>query len=560
MQVAERLRPLARHEPWIVLAPLVVAQWVAVAIFGLTVQRNGWLFYQGGDQTWFYTSGWILSGGEVPETLVGYVWALVQMPVAAVAGPNLLAGLPAIVLLQFLLLLPLGLLLVYGITSRIVGRRVGYAAATLWIALPYLATILFVDRYHERYVEQVLPQTLGLTALADFPSMIALLAAAYFFVRALDSRARADVIACGLAAGLAIGIKPSNGLFVLAPIVGFAVARCWREILAFAAALAPGLLTLALWKYKGSGIALFANETLQLASSGAPDYGPPTFLERVRQYVPLDRHQLNQQFLGLREFFWSARMLEFAVVAGVIGAFRRSAAHAAFLVTWLAAFFLVKGSSPAVTIESGSFWRLLMPAFPAFFILLAAIPLLAPVFGGRFLRQLPAPPRALAWRRPVVLVILVLVFVVPFVSLAVLPSADEPPAAKVPLRSLYLPLDAGFRPAVTPVQGGLQISWPPYRGSHAGTFYIVYRAPLEYTFETTGLTVSQGLMCADAGSRATRCSLEMEEVGRGRGLSFFDRVGRGTWTYRVAVAANWLDDPDQGDAFVVSGPLNVRVA
>ena len=70
------------REPWIVLAPLVVAQWVVLAVFALTVERNGWLFYQGGDQTCFYTSAWELAHGRVPETLVGYLWPFLLAPLA----------------------------------------------------------------------------------------------------------------------------------------------------------------------------------------------------------------------------------------------------------------------------------------------------------------------------------------------------------------------------------------------------------------------------------------------------------------------------------------------
>ncbi|HET9674300.1 MAG TPA: hypothetical protein VFP31_05760 [Gaiellaceae bacterium] len=542
------------------LLPLLVAQWLALAVFALLVQRNGWLFYQGGDQTWFYTSGWILGNGAVPETLVGYAWAMLQAPVAALAGPNFLAGLPAIVLFQFFVLAPLGVLLVYGIAARIGGRAVGYGAASLWIVLPYLAEPLFVDRYHERYVEQVLPQVLGLTALGDYPSMIALLAAAFFLVRALDSHGAADAVACGLFAGLAVGIKPANGLFVFAPIAALAIRRRWREIAGFGVALLPALLTLALWKHKGSGISLLAHDTIRIAAgASADDYGPPTFLERVQQYVPLDREQLNQQFLGFREYFWSARLLEFGALAGVIAAFRRSAAHAIFLAVWLGAFFVVKGSSPSVTVETGSFWRLLMPAFPAYFLLLTSIPLLIPVLGAELRERFPIVHRPLAWRRPVVLTSVALAFGLPLLVVAVLPPAKDPDAAKVPLRSLYIPIDNSFRATVTPVEGGVQLEWPAYVGSHANTFYVVYRSPLEYTFPATGRRVSEGLMCSDTAGGATGCSLEMTEVGRGRDPRLFDRVPRGRWTYRVAVAANWLDDADQGDTFVVSAPLNISV-
>src|SRR3954452_22690683 len=52
------LGPLGR-EPWIVLGPLVLVQWLALAVFMVTVRHNSWLYYQGGDQTFYYSTGWM---------------------------------------------------------------------------------------------------------------------------------------------------------------------------------------------------------------------------------------------------------------------------------------------------------------------------------------------------------------------------------------------------------------------------------------------------------------------------------------------------------------------
>ena len=38
-----------------------------------------------------------------------------------------------------------------------------------------------------------------------------------------------------------------------------------------------------------------------------------------------------------------------------------------------------------------------------------------------------------------------------------------------------------------------------------------------------------------------------------------DRPGTGTWTYRVGAAANWVDDPELGDVFLLSNPVTVSV-
>ncbi|MGH3132001.1 MAG: hypothetical protein ACRDNX_14400, partial [Gaiellaceae bacterium] len=253
MQLASRLPPpralqqrlaVLAERPALVLGPLVAVQWVAVLVFALGTPRNGLLFYQGGDQTFFYTTGWSLGEGSIPRTGIGYAWPLALAPIAIVAGPSFLSALPAILALQFLVLLPLALLAVYGIATHIGGRPFGYWAAGLWVALPYLAIPLFVDRYHEQFAEQFLPHALGLSGLGDFPSTVALLGAAHFVLRALDDEDVAAAVLAGLVTGFACGIKPANLLFLPAPFLALALARRWREAVAFGAALTPALLAL----------------------------------------------------------------------------------------------------------------------------------------------------------------------------------------------------------------------------------------------------------------------------------------------------------------------------
>jgi hypothetical protein len=41
--------------------------------------------------------------------------------------------------------------------------------------------------------------------------------------------------------------------------------------------------------------------------------------------------------------------------------------------------------------------------------------------------------------------------------------------------------------------------------------------------------------------------------------SFVDDPGRGTWTYRIGVSANWLNDLQLGDDYVISPPVTVRI-
>ena len=85
-------RVLREHGVAIALGTLVLVQWLAILAFALTVRHNGWLYYQGGDQLWSYTTAWLLGDGRIPFTAVGFGWPFVLLPVAAVAGPSSSTG------------------------------------------------------------------------------------------------------------------------------------------------------------------------------------------------------------------------------------------------------------------------------------------------------------------------------------------------------------------------------------------------------------------------------------------------------------------------------------
>jgi hypothetical protein len=558
MRAAERLRFLAR-EPWIVLAPLVVAQWIAVAVFTTFVNHNGWLFYQGGDQSWFYTAASSLARGRIPEAIVGWAWPLALVPLAELRGPNFLSAVPAIVGAQFLLLLPLGVLCAYGIAARIGGRLLGYWAAAWWVAVPYAVVPLFVHRYHDTYVEQTLPQGFGLTGMADFPSMIAVFASAYFAVRAVDSDDDVDAIAAGLLAGLAFGIKPANALFAAAPLAALAVARRWRVGAVFAGALLPGLLVLAVWKYRGGQASSIEAEAVRLAAGPTLAAEPAPLADRFGEFLPLDREHLNDHFTLFREFFWSARLLEFLPLAGAVAVARRSVPIAVLLATWLGAYFVVKGSAPAATVESGSFWRLLMPAWPAYFVLAAALPLLVPRFGARLAAAVPPPAASTQRRRLALVVVAALAFAAPAAAFAVLPDDDTRTNMRIEARSLLLPVDDRIRLTASSLpDGGIDLRWSHPSHGGARSFYVVLRSAAFYPDPVVGIPLRLGVRCVSRDGPDT-CVFVMPEHDRTRRRSFVDRPGPGRWAYRVAISANWIDDQDEGDMLVISPPLEVVV-
>ncbi len=158
----------------------------------------------------------------------------------------------------------------------------------------------------------------------------------------------------------------------------------------------PSLLLLAYWKDEGlGGIPLLSLEEARVAAGST--LAISIDLDR---YLELDFDHWRSQMDELREFFWSARVAQWAPFAGLVAVLRvRRWPIAALLGGWLAAFLVVKGFSPRATIESGSFWRLLMPAWPAYLLLFASIPLLVPTLARRLGERMHVPtPRVVAPR------------------------------------------------------------------------------------------------------------------------------------------------------------------
>lgn len=532
---AGHLVTVLASRPRLVLPGLVVAHWLFVLAFALTVRHNGWLYYQGGDQIWYSTTGWLLGHGDLPITRVGYAWSVILAPIQLLFGPAFVPALPAVILLNVLVLGPLALFAVYGIANRLAGRLFALWASALWVAGPYLTIDLWRQDYHERFVEQFLPQALGLGALADYPSMVLLLCASYFVVRALQPHSRwHDPALAGLLTGLAMGMKPANALFLAGPVLAFALARSVRPLLVLGAAIAPALLTLALWKQRGLGdLPLFAHEELRLAAGSV--VGVEVDLGK---YIDVDFGQLRIAGAELREWFWSARLLEWAPIAGVVAIARRSMPVAALLAGWFGAFLVVKGTSPFATVSSGSFFRMLMPAYPAYFLLAVSIPLLVPRLAGTLASRFPAVPEARFGRRAVFVAAAVLAAVPLAVTLLARPTNG--PEEAIVVRGILTPVDdLGLQ--VRADGEARDLTWETPHGD-SDVFYRVFRS------KDDGADTS----CEGAG--AQECELEMVTLGTTRSGRWRDPSPPENATYRVGRAANWRDDPAGGDVYLISPP------
>jgi hypothetical protein len=537
-----------RGEPWRVLVPLLAVQWLAAVVFAISVHHNGWIFYQGGDQIWYYTTGWLAGHGLIPKTLISPAWSLLLAPFALIAGPAYVSALPVAILIQALVLGPIALYCVYDIASRIAGRLIGYVAAGLWVAGPYVAIPLFKHSYHVKYVDQFLPHPLGLTMMGDFPSVVCLLAAGALIVRTYQTRRYEWALEAGLVTGLAVLTKASNLIFLAVPAVLLLLGRRWRELGTFALALAPALGALALWKYRGYGtLPAFGNgfvpQRLALGSTGLGPTG--SLVTPLHKYANIDWSHLQNNLDGLAEVFFSLRVLQFLPFAGAIAVARRSWPLATALSVWFWLYFVIKGSDSVSSVDSGSFFRLLLPAIPPLLLMVACLPVLVPRLGPVLAERFPAPAPRLPGRR-VLIAAAVLFGLGPLVAAGALRPIGGP-GRSIILNQIEVPVATGIGLQAAAANGTVRLSWKSSAEGSSRVFYRVLRrrGPID-------------VLCLSNGG-ATNCFFS----GRGRlttrAAAAVDHPGPGTWTYRIAVAANWLDDPRMGDSFLVSAPVTVTV-
>ena len=241
-------------------------------------------------------------------------------------------------LIQIIVLAPIALWCIYELGARVGGRVIGYVAAVVWTLGPYIAIPLFVHRYHDRYVDQFLPMPLGLTAMADYVGIVALLVSALFAVRVVENRDAHTAVLAGLTAGFAGLVKPSN-LISSAP-------RSFCSWPPAAGASSPPAQRP--WPPRSRPrplevprLRLPTGFCVRRGAGGARARHAPSALER---YVDIDWQHLRKNLDDLREVFWSMRVVQWLPFAGAIAVARRSPPLALMLCLWFWAFVILKGS------------------------------------------------------------------------------------------------------------------------------------------------------------------------------------------------------------------------
>ena len=293
---------------------------------------------------------------------------------AAVAAGWLVAALAAagaegyeraprwLLLANVLLLLPLAAVAAQALGTALGGRLPAVAFPLALVLVPPLGALYALSGYRDTYVDRVLPEAAGLADSGAYAAGALQLASAALLVHALaTARPRLGAAAlAGTAAGVAALAEPSAVLFLVGPALACAVVLRPREAGAFAAAAAPLLLALALWR--GGG------------------------------WLDVSWAAFEENMAGLREHLWSNRLLQWLPVAGVVALLRRSPPAAVLLGGWFGAFALSEGASPDLAVRDGSFLVAFVPALPAFACLLAALPLLVPALPRRLERSRVAGP------------------------------------------------------------------------------------------------------------------------------------------------------------------------
>jgi len=539
---------------WLVLAVFLIGQWVVVGIIAAVAQHNGDYYYTGGDATWYYTSAWLLGHGHIPHAAISEGYVFLLAPFAHFTGPSMIAGLPYVFGVNMLVLWPIALLAVYGIAKAIGGRGFAYVSMLIWVCFPLLTIPYFYERFHVRLIDQNLPSELGLIATGDFPSLVALLVAAYFTLRTLTERSPQAALLAGAATGFAATVKPANLIFLPAAIAAFVVARRPRELVLAGAAFLPALGGLALWKYRGLGyVPAFHSSAALGAGTSTP---PPVASLTIHDYISLDWNHLWVNYLYVREYTWSVRMVTWVLVAGLVALLRRSVVTAVLLAGWLACFIVFKGTNGAVNVSDGSFFRYMEPAFPPFFFGLVAIALLVPRVGGRLTARARAEAFQPIGRRgwTALLAAAAAALFVPIVALAAFHPLTKPQAAGLALIDQYAPANT-FSVTAVEKDGAVHLAWPDQSHGNTLASYEVYREPRdEFT-------------CSPVAHAGTPCSFDLidpvtqtyvlpvQVTFRKRAI---DRPPPGRWIYRVTATVSPTRQRE-GDVILLSRATTITV-
>ena len=330
------------------------AQWAVTVAVALAASRTGSLFGEIAVANAWIDHGSSVAHGSLAPT-GGPLYALLLAPVTLLTTrASTVASIVTFV--NVIILAPLATYCLLDVGRRIAGRPFAIAAAATWLFAPLVAIPLFVPKFHDTYVDDVLPALYGLTIGPAFLAMALSLAAAMLALRAVAGARRA-AFAAGLLAAAAIACLPISAGIAAGVVCALVVARRWRQAGEALVGLAAGLAPTLIWRQRALGG--------DLVSTGNPTW-----------------NGFQASMANVREFFYSNRLLQWLPVAGAIGMLRVRRPAAALTAVWVAVATVVAVATPT-SFEGGRFFVDLVPAWPAYALLVAAIPALVPTLVAR---------------------------------------------------------------------------------------------------------------------------------------------------------------------------------
>jgi len=532
----------AERRRWWIIGLCILEQWLFLWHDALgVIHHNGWLFQDGDDGPWYWTTAWAMTSLHVPYTAVGPGWPYLLTPFAAIFGPNMANGLPAVIALNVLVLAPASAVGMYLLGERIAGRIFGVWTAVLWTLMPALAFSLYSPAHRTYLADFFLPTGTGLNTLSDYPSMVCAIFCAYLLLRAIDTNSLQDGALAGVMLGFLVLIKPANGPLPVVGVVALVATLRLRALAGTLVAAVPAAIALAVWKQVGTG------GIPALSGGGGGGGGTSTVTQNAHKYLNIDFHRLGQDVRELREVFWSMRLLEFLLVAGVIALVARSRWKGLFVVGWFVAFGLIKGTVSYADVYDTSIYRFLLPAWPAWTLIVAGVAYCWPVgLPARARRRAADLLRARAVR-PVgkrALIAVAVVFAALPVALVVAVSPAQPGAivdenytgAPIPV------VDFGLR-ATQVGPHSIRFDWSSQATKRAKTAYAIFKG------------VDAG--CGPPDPAQLLCRFRMQFIGTTHSTTFVDSQAVTRRFYRVGLVKGATVQVDNPSMLLMSKPIAI---
>jgi hypothetical protein len=304
----------------------------------------------------------------------------------------------------------------------------------------------------------------------------------------------------------------------------------------------PAAVALSIWKKTGTGqVPVFSG-----GGRGGGGNAPGAVAHNTHKYLNIDFHHLSVNLHDLGQTFWSVRLLEFLLLAGTFGLIARARWKGAFVVAWFVTFALIKGTVSYANVYDTSLYRFLLPAWPAWTLIVAGVVFCWPRGNSRRASQHTGEVARLADLRSVNWYTLIGVALVLSVGPFLVITADSAakPGAIVQENYTGAPIPA--------VDFGLQARQV---GPHAVSF--TWKRMATKRAKTTYVIFKAGNNGCDPRYVAIHlCRFRMQFIGSTHGTTFVDTQAVTRRFYRIGLAEGSVVQVDYQSFLLMSKPVS----